>query len=53
MDYLLEHPTSMPLAEAAMTYLFTTAPRLLSLVPAQDDGVLETGDKQQAARNCA
>jgi len=27
MDYyLLEHPTAMPVAEAAMTYLFSTLP---------------------------
>ncbi len=29
MDYLLEHPNSMPVREAAMTYLFSeTAPAL-------------------------
>jgi len=53
MDYyLLEHPTAMPVREAAMTYLFTAEPRLLTLVPAQDGGVA-TIDEQAAARKSA
>jgi hypothetical protein len=52
MDYyLLEHPTAMPVAEAAMTYLLSAPPRVLTLVPAQDGG--GTTEEQVAARRSA
>jgi hypothetical protein len=53
MDYLLEHPTSMPVHEAAMTYLFADPARLLRLVSAPDDGAVKAEDELQTARNCA
>ena len=53
MDYyLLEHPTAMPVAEAAMTYLFSAAPPALTLVPAQR-GVDAATEEQVAARKTA
>jgi hypothetical protein len=53
MDYyLLEHPTAMPVAEAAMTYLFSAPARVLTLVPAQGDTDATT-QEQVAARRSA
>jgi hypothetical protein len=53
MNYLLEHPTSMPVDEAAMTYLFADAARLLRLVSTPDDGAVEADDERQVARKSA
>ena len=50
-NYLLEHPTAMPVAEAAMTSLFSAPPRVLTLVPA--DGFSTTTEEQVAARRSA
>ena len=52
MDYyLLEHPTAMPVDEAAMTYLFSAPARALPLVPAQSGGAAT--EEQVAARKSA
>ena len=51
-NYLLEHPTAMPVAEAAMTHLFSAPPLVLTLVPAQDGGATVT-EEQVAARRSA
>ena len=44
MNYLLEHPTSMPIHEAAMTYLFERAP-VLSLVTSPELSAIETAEE--------
>jgi hypothetical protein len=49
--YLLEHPTAMPAAEAAMTYLFSSPARVLTLVPAPEGST--TTEEQVAARKSA
>ena len=46
MNYLLEHPTSMPVHEAAMTYLFESVP-VLSLVCPPELSTIETDKEGQ------
>jgi hypothetical protein len=49
-EYLMEHPTSMPLREAAMNYLWELAPPVLKLVPPPEQAVPEEGaDELQSA----
>ena len=50
MDYLTEHPNSMPVREAAMTYLFSEAPPVLRLVPAPRDGYPQVAYQEPEAR---
>lgn len=46
MNYLLEHPASMPIHEAAMTYLFEPVP-VLSLVCPPELSTIETEKERQ------
>jgi hypothetical protein len=46
MNYLLEHPNSMPVHEAAMTYLFEPVP-VLSLVCPPELSTIETEKEGQ------
>jgi hypothetical protein len=46
MNYLQEHPTSMPIDEAAMTYLFEQTP-VLSLVTSPEQSTIETGEERR------
>jgi hypothetical protein len=52
MNYLREHPTSMPINEAAMTYLFEQAPAL-SLVTSPGQSAIERDQEREAVLKSA
>ena len=52
MDYyLLEHPTAMPVAEAAMTHVLGAPAPVLTLVPAQGDAGTTIQEQVAALRS--